>query len=327
MARPLRIEYEGAWYHVMNRGAGGRPVFTTERDHLDFLEAVAESCERFALEIHAYCLMGNHYHLLAHTPRGNLGRAMRHLGSVYTQRHNRAHRRDGPLFRGRYKAILVDADAYLLAVSRYIHRNPVEAGLVERPERYRWSSYAAYLGRRAAPPWLRLDAVLARCGGGERTAGYRAFVMDGIDAELRAFYESSAPGAVLGGERFRAALTTEVAVERSDPERPEARRLLEQPSLVRIAELTAAAFGVAVERLYERRRGRGNVNLPRLAAMALSRNPGDHALAAIAAAFGVRHYTTVSVAANRLERRMRDDRELAATIAALRHELSAGRLN
>ena len=130
MTRPLRIEYEGAWYHVMNRGANRQTVFATERDRLAFLALLGEVSEMFAVEVHVFCLMGNHYHLLLHTPRGNLGGAMRHLNGVYTQRHNRAAGRDGPLFRGRYKAILLDADAWLLQVSRYVHRNPLEARLV-----------------------------------------------------------------------------------------------------------------------------------------------------------------------------------------------------
>jgi len=323
VARPLRIEYEGAWYHVMNRGAAGRPIFATERDHLDFLEVLGESCETFTLEVHAYCLMGNHYHVLVHTPRANLGRAMRHLGGVYAQRHNRARGRDGPLFRGRYKAIVVDADAYLLELSRYIHLNAVEAGLVERPEDYRWSSYPAYLGRVPAPSWLRLGAILERFGGGG-AARYQAFVMDGVDEDLRAFYAAPRPGPVLGDERFRAALGAEIAARRVDPEVPEARRLQGPASLSRIAAATAAAFGVARETLNERRRGRGGGNLPRMVAMALCRNPGGHSLADIAAAFGGAHYSAVSAAVARLARRMRVDPELAAKVAVLRQGLTEG---
>src|SRR6056297_699146 len=154
MARPLRIEFEGAWYHVMNRGAARRDVFVSDTQRERFIQLLADLVDRFGIATHAYCLMGNHYHLLLHTPLGNLGRGMRHLNGVYTQFFNRDQGRDGALFRGRYKAILVDADAYLLHLSSYIHRNPLEAGMVECLTNYPWSSYAAYAGQTKPPPWL-----------------------------------------------------------------------------------------------------------------------------------------------------------------------------
>jgi len=150
MARPLRVEFQGAWYHVMNRGAGRRRTFFARRDFLRFLDLLGDASAVFNLEVHAYCLMGNHYHLLVRTPDGGLGRAMRHLNGVYTQYINRRRERDGSLFRGRYRAILVDSGSYLLQVSRYIHLNPVDAGIVERPESYPYTSYGFYVEPRAA---------------------------------------------------------------------------------------------------------------------------------------------------------------------------------
>ena len=126
MPRPARIEYENAFYHVMNRGRGRKTIFKEKEHYLAFLETVEEASNRFQSIVHAYCLMGNHYHLLIETPLANLGRVMRHINGVYTQRYNRLKKTDGPLFRGRYKAILVDRDAYLLQLTRYIHRNPLE---------------------------------------------------------------------------------------------------------------------------------------------------------------------------------------------------------
>ncbi len=127
MTRPLRIEYEGAWYHAMNRGRAREVIFPDDVAYAAFLTTLAEAVARFRIEVHAYCLMPNHYHLLIRTPHANLSRAMRQIDGLYTQRHNQLAGTDGPLFRGRYKAIVVDADAYLLNVSRYIHCNPVEA--------------------------------------------------------------------------------------------------------------------------------------------------------------------------------------------------------
>jgi len=126
MARPIRIEYENAYYHVMNRGRGHQAIFKNDHYYHAFIDTLSEASERFDLVVHGYCLMGNHYHLLLQTPHANLGRVMRHINGVYTQRYNRLKKTDGPLFRGRYKAILIEEDAYLLRLSRYIHRNPIE---------------------------------------------------------------------------------------------------------------------------------------------------------------------------------------------------------
>ena len=122
MVRPLRVEYEGAYYHVMSRGSGRQNVFYSKQYYVRFLSCLEQAHRRFALECHAYCLMGNHYHLLVRTPRRNLSRAMRHINGVYTQYHNSLKKTDGPLFRGRYKSINIEASSYLLEVSRYIHR-------------------------------------------------------------------------------------------------------------------------------------------------------------------------------------------------------------
>jgi putative transposase len=160
MPRPLRIEFANAWYHVMNRGANRQEIFKSNSDRNLFLSILSEISDRFNIEIHAFCLMGNHYHLLVKTPHGNLSRAMRHLDGVYTQRYNRLMHRDGPLFRGRYKAILVDSDQYLLQVSRYIHLNPVVAELCENPADYKWSSFRAYVNPELSISWLKTAFTL-----------------------------------------------------------------------------------------------------------------------------------------------------------------------
>ena len=134
MPRPLRIEYENACYHVMNRGRSKQKIFHNEEYYQVFLSTLAQAHKRFSIQIQSYCLMSNHYHLLVKTPEGNLGRAMRHINGIYTQRYNRMKKTDGSLFRGRYKAILVEEDSYQLQLSRYIHRNPIEAKVVEQLE-------------------------------------------------------------------------------------------------------------------------------------------------------------------------------------------------
>jgi len=165
MARPLRIEYRGAYYHVMNRGQYRRNIFVDDKGRQTFLDLLADMARLWKVEIYAYCLMGNHYHLLLSVPTGVLSRPMRHLDGIYTQKFNRVHHRDGPLFRGRYKAILIDAEEYFLSVVRYIHKNPLGAGRVSDIDRYRWSSHWGYLNKKECPHWLDTRSVLSRLGG------------------------------------------------------------------------------------------------------------------------------------------------------------------
>ena len=203
MARPLRIEYPGAVYHVMNRGLARSLVFLDPTDYALFLQVVGEIHTLWGVEVLAYCLMGNHYHLCLRTPTANLGRVMRHVNGLYTQRFNRAHRRDGPVFRGRYKAIVIEAEAYLASVIRYIHLNPVKAKLVKSPETFQWSSHAQYLTPRSAPAWLAVRQVLDRIGS---PRVFHEFVLSGNEEALEAFYAGDRQGVrerplwVLGAE-------------------------------------------------------------------------------------------------------------------------------
>jgi putative transposase len=162
MSRPLRIEYPGALYHVTSRGDRREPIYRDDADRITQLDILGQTMERFDAQALAYCLMGNHYHLVLHTRAANLSRFMRHLNGVYTQAFNRRHGLVGHLFQGRFKAILVDRDSYLLALVRYVERNPVGAGLVASPADWAWSSCRAHLGLSAAPPWLDRDALLGQ---------------------------------------------------------------------------------------------------------------------------------------------------------------------
>ena len=164
MPFPPRIQYSGAWHHVTNRGADRQDIFRDRADRECFIELLERSAARYKLEVHAFCLMGNHYHLLARTPELTLDRAMQYQSSVYTRWFNRRHRRDGPLFRGRYHSKLIEDDAHLLGTSRYIHRNPLELGVTDL-ERYAWSSYSVYTGSRRRYPWIVTADTLAILGG------------------------------------------------------------------------------------------------------------------------------------------------------------------
>jgi len=323
VARPLRIEFSGAWYHVANRGAGRRPVFISDGDRESFLELLGELEERFGLEIHAYSLAGNQYHLLIHTPNGGLGRGMRHLDGVYTQRFNRHHHSDGPLFRGRYKAIVVDPDHALAAVSRYIHSVPLVLGVTRELKSYPWSSCPAYTKTAQEPDWLRTKAVLSHFGRKHRRKHYWGYMKEGLDEETRAFYGAKRTAPVFGSAAFREKVRNHLGIYQGDREHAALAWLRQRPSIKRIVKATAETFGVRPESIYASRRGRGSRNIPRLVAMSLCRSPGGHSLAGIASAFGIGHYASVSVAANRLKGLVNADEALARDVERVRELLEA----
>ena len=159
MARPLRIEFPGAVYHVTARGDRREPIFVDDQDRQALLDIVGQALGRFDAEMLAYCLMGNHYHFVLHTRQANLSLLMRQINGVYTQAFNRRHDKVGHLFQGRFKAILVDRDAYLLEVCRYVELNPVAARIVKKPQGWPWSSYRAHVGEQTAPDWLDTDGL------------------------------------------------------------------------------------------------------------------------------------------------------------------------
>jgi len=159
MSRPLRIEFPGAIYHVTSRGDRCEPIYRGDADRRVQLDVIAQAMDRFDAQVLAYCQMGNHFHLVLHTRAANLSRLMRHVNGVYTQAFNRRHGLVGHLFQGRFKAILVDRDAYLLTLCRYVERNPVAAGLVGSPADWRWSSCRAHLGLEATPQWLDSEGL------------------------------------------------------------------------------------------------------------------------------------------------------------------------
>lgn len=298
MSRPLRIEYEGAFYHVMNRGRGRQLIFPESDFYQAFLQGIDEAHRRFGLEVHAYCLMGNHYHLLVRTPRGNLSRAMRHVNGLYTQRYNRLKKTDGPLFRGRYKAILVDASSYLLQVSRYIHRNPVETTtpLVAAIKEYPWSSYPAYLSSKQRPDWLYVTSVYGELGS-LRPGQYRQYVELGNDEETDAFYRRKSQLSILGGESFTERQMCYVKATGKEVFASSGSEL----SITTVIARVASYYGVKRVAIVTAERGAGKRNIPRAVAMTLCQDKAGAKLQAIADAFNVGHYSTVSQTIRRLK--------------------------
>jgi putative transposase len=221
MARKLRIQYPGAIYHVMNRGDRREAIFEDDEDRQRFLNTLTETCRKTAWQVHAYCLMRNHFHLVLETPKANLVAGMKWLLGTYTSRYNRRHQEFGHLFSGRYKALVVDGsgNGYLKTACDYVHLNPAGAKLLtaEQPlSEFRWSSYPAYLGAPSGRPvWLRVDRLLGEWGiPKDRAAGRRAFGerMEGRRQEGSAKeFKPLERGWCLGDEQFRRELLEQVS--------------------------------------------------------------------------------------------------------------------
>lgn len=319
MPRPLRIEYQDAYYHVMNRGRGRQTIFHSDDYYQAFLKTLEEAHHRFELQILCYCLMSNHYHLLVKTPQANLGRVMRHINGQYTQRHNRLKKTDGPLFRGRYKAILVEADSYQLQLSRYIHRNPIDAGMVKNLEDYPWSSYPAYVSNVSGPDWLSRQEIYGQLSAKtRRREKYRAFVEMGVDEEIAAFYGKGNQMPCLGGEGFR-----EWAYQqRHTDEDGLGRQTLKffRPSIDELTESVARHFKIDPDTIKTGQRGRTNENIARWLVMYLGQEICGLKLREIASYMGLKRTGSIPTTVAKLKTRLAIDKKLARALRTIRSD-------
>jgi REP element-mobilizing transposase RayT len=236
MSRPIRIEFPDALYHVTARGDRREDIFEDDQDRLTFLKTLEQVINQFNWTCYAWCMMDNHYHLLIQTPDGNLSKGMRQLNGVYTQASNRRHRRVGHLFQGRFKAILVDKDAYLLELARYIVLNPVRAGMVKAPKDWAWSSYRASMGLEPAPPWLAEDGLLAMFAKRRSLAQqrYEQFVSEGIKVDSP--WANLKGQVFLGDEQFVTRMQAHIQTGKDDVQIPLAQRRPKPPPLAEIAK-------------------------------------------------------------------------------------------
>ncbi len=234
MARPLRIEYDGAIYHITSRGNARRSIFKDDKDRLNFLDTLQQVNHRYNWHCHAYCLMKNHYHLVIETPDGNLSKGMRQLNGVYTQTYNRRHKRVGHIYQGRYKSILIQKESHLLEVCRYVVLNPVRAKTVEKPEEWKWSSYRATAGRGKGHLCLQTDWVLGQFGRRRINAKrrYREFVKAGIGE--KGLWNEIQGQSILGEEGFVETLLHYVKGYKYVQEIPKRQRYLKRPELEEI---------------------------------------------------------------------------------------------
>jgi putative transposase len=252
VARPLRIEYEGAFYHITARGNERKKIFFGKGDYDKFKEYLLEAQEKFGYKLHCYVLMGNHYHLVIETPNGNMNKVLHYVNGSYANYINKKRNRSGHLLQGRYKGILVERDAYLLELSRYLHLNPVRAKMVERPEDYRQSSYSSYVKNRKESI-VTTDLILGMVSDDGKAAGraYREYVEKGVDEGSRNPFEDLYGGVILGGRGFIKQALGTLREDALDEEEIARRRELRQCKIEEVIEAVCSYFKVPSDRLAE----------------------------------------------------------------------------
>lgn len=307
MSRPLRLEYPGSLWHITQRGNEQRDIFLDDDDRSLMLTLLAKAVERFGWILYSYTLMTNHYHyVLELTRERSLSRGMHWLDGTYAQAFNRRHKRVGHLFQGRFGSQLVDKEAYLLTVLRYVALNPVRAGMVTSPEEHAWSSYRATVGHSPAPPWLAIDRVLACFGRdpGLACAEYRRFVEAGIGDTTRP-WDNVVGQVYLGTEAWIEQVRKQIDSRARSDEHPAAQRILSRPSMTSIVGIAASVFATTEDAI---RHGRGG--MARMLSAWLGYYEGALDLRAIAAALRLRSAGGVSRLITRCERELARDRVL-----------------
>lgn len=301
MPRPTRIEYEGAFHHVMNRGRNHENIFHDSRYFNEFLKCLQEASEQFDAVIHAYCLMSNHYHLLIETPKANLARIMRHINGVYTQRHNWLKKTDGPLFKGRYKSVLVDEDEYLLQLTRYIHLNPVETKkpMVSNLADYEWSSYPVYINQTESPSWLCRDKTYQMLGHKQRYKGYANYINQGVDEDIKRYYGRYNILSVLGSAEFKES-AIKLAEETGASEIRKA--LINKPNIDEIIQLICRYTNIDEQVIREKPKGKRYPNPARAFAMYACRRYGGSSQKQLTQAFQLQHIGGASFSINKIRK-------------------------
>ena len=319
MSRPLRIEYPGAWYHVMNRGRRGEEIFTERNDYRLFIEVLKESAELFNIKIAGYCLMLNHYHLLLHTPDGNLSRCMRQINGIYTQRFNRVHKYDGPLFRGRYKSILVEVESYLLELLRYIHKNPLRAGLCEDLSDYEWSSHYGYISDAKQWDWLFKEFPLSMFAKDRKESrrAYKKFMGEDEGEKVSHIFQKKKLPSVLGKEDFVYWVKNRFFERKVHIEVPDSKLLV--PDKERIQELVCKTYGITKEELTISKRG--TFNEPRGIAIYLTRMIRSDGLIDICKDYNLKKYSSASSVVESVKKKLLKDRKFRNRVTALSKQL------
>ena len=312
MSRPLRIEFPGAWYYVTNRGRHGDIVFVDKYDYQVFVDLLEESVSLWNIGISAYCLMPNQYHMLVQTPEANLSRSMRHINGIYTQRYNRAHNFDGPLFRGRFKSILLEEGEYLLEMVKYIHQYPKNGKKVDQIDRYLWSSYPGYVSKAKKWDWLNKKIIFSLISNTRRGSvkAYRQAMLENVSDEIIRVFSMKKFPAILGKKSFIKWIRNEFYVGKSHRQVPDSAILA--PDVDWIKSAVSREYRVDEGELMKSRRG--IFNEPRGVAIYLTRILRNDSLGIIGNEFSMAGYSSVSSAIVRMKQQMAKDKKLPPRI-------------
>ena len=319
MARPLRIEFPGALYHVTSRGNERRPIFRSDRDRRAFLGFLAIAIRRFGWSVMAWVLIGNHFHLVIQTPEPNLSRGMQWLNGSYAGWFNHRHERSGHLFQGRFKALLIEKESYFTEVLRYVVLNPVRAGIVQRPEAYRWSSYRATAGLDSSYDCLDRDAVLAVFDDDHAAAQvqYCNFVQDRIESS-DCLWDSLTNGMYLGTDKWAKQMRSLVESRPRSTDHPTAQRAVGRPQMHAVIMAVARAAGECTEAVRSMRGGASR----RLAAW-LGWHEGLLTLRSIAASLRLRSEGHISNLIRRCDHELGSNRTVLALLDSALADLRA----
>ena len=300
MVRPLRIEFAGALYHVISRGNERRGIVDDDADRRNRVDWLRRTVETYGWRLHAFVLMTNHDHLFVETPRPNLSAGMQHYNGSYTGYFNRRHRRAGHLFQGRFKGHLIEEEGYFLEVSRYIHLNPVRAGVVDYPSDWPWGSCPGYVRAARKLPWITYGRVLGEFG---RTASqsrrsYARFLRAALDEEPASPFDRAVRGLLLGSGAFVDRVRRLLDEKPEDPDVPDLAHLRSRPTIRTIVAAVAEQFEVDPG---DWARGRRSNDAGRAVAAYLARRRFGYPATAIAAALGYRDHGGVGRAVRRVE--------------------------
>ena len=307
MARPLRIEYSGAFYHIIQRGNLRGEIFITDKHRTKFFALLRELCDRYSTIIHAYCLMNNHYHLILETRKANLSKVMHYLNASYSIYFNKETKRSGHVFQGRYKSILVDSKAYLGLLSCYIHLNPVRAGIVKDPLEYRYSSYKSYVTGEREHKWLSVEFNLLSFANDIKKARvlYKKYVIDSIGLDL--LKNKIVHGFILGRESFVAKIKKEYINGKKDSEIPVLRVLMERPAADEIRSKVIKCIG--------------DSKLGRKLSIYLIRKYSGLSLREISAMYKDISDAGISILYNRVEKKRREDNKFNNKVSKVENKV------
>jgi REP element-mobilizing transposase RayT len=316
MARQLRIEYEGAFYHITSRGNQKERIFWDDKDREEFQKILKRTKERYKYLLHTYVLMDNHYHLLIETPYANIKQVMQNINTSYTVYVNRRHKRAGHLFQGRYKAFIVDKESYLLELGRYIHLNPVRARIVKRSEDYKWNSYREYISEGSGDTITDTEDTLYSFSKKRAIAikKYQEFVKAGI---LEVSPLKKAVGSILGDETFREKIIKYLKEIPDKTEISEFKKIQTKHKIEDVVKAIAKYYGISEDNLLKRRKATGR---QRKIAIYLCKTLSGEKNVEVGRAFGIT-LQAVTNAMRDIDKRREEEKKLSKEIALIKKEL------